>query len=133
MNAASALEVVAMHLDASRELTTTAPTEEPRSLSPIADCLWASARLSATVNGLRNAQVTVLAPTGTIGFLMDCDTTGIEPILGVVTFKKLVGGGYMTLANSCVPVGLSRLGYNQVEVDTIVAYRSEEHTSELQL
>ena len=130
MNAASALEVVAMHLDASRDLTTTATTDESRSLSTIAACLWDSALLSATVNGLRNAQVTVLAPTGTIGFLMDCDTTGIEPMLGVVTFKKLVGGGYMTLANGSVPMGLGRLGYNQAEIDAIVAYVEAEGTVE---
>ena len=130
MNSLSALEVVAMHLEASKNLTKSATTDESSSLATIASCLWDSALLSAKSNGLRNAQVTVLAPTGTIGFMMDCDTTGIEPMLGVVTFKKLVGGGYMTLVNGSVPMGLSRLGYNQAEIDAIIAYVEAEGTVE---
>src|SRR6266498_3698045 len=73
------------------------------------------------VHGYRNAQATVLAPTGTISFMMDCDTTGVEPDFSLVKSKKLVGGGEITIVNRTVPLGLEKLGY-----------RSEEHTSELQ-
>ena len=72
---------------------------------------WRQAVYSGKENGFRNAQVTVLAPTGTIGFMMDCDTTGIEPMLAVVSYKKLVGGGVMTIANGAVTSALTRLGY----------------------
>jgi ribonucleoside-diphosphate reductase alpha chain len=72
--------------------------------------------------GVRNAQATVLAPTGTIGLLMDCDTTGVEPDLGLVKFKKLVGGGNMSIVNQTVPRALRKLGYTDAEVDAIIAY-----------
>jgi ribonucleoside-diphosphate reductase alpha chain len=81
-------------------------------------------------DGFRNSQVTVLAPTGTIGFMMDCDTTGVEPMLGLVTWKKLVGGGYMTLVNQAVPRALARLGYEQKQIDSIVAHIDEHGTIE---
>ena len=77
---------------------------------------------------MRNAQATVLAPTGTISFLMDCDTTGIEPDLGLVKTKKLVGGGTMSIVNQTVPRALKRLGYSTAEVDEIVAYIDEHKT-----
>jgi ribonucleoside-diphosphate reductase alpha chain len=75
--------------------------------------------------GVRNSQATVLAPTGTIGLLMDCDTTGIEPDLGLAKMKKLVGGGTMMIVNQSVPRALKRLGYSQQSIDTIVAYIDE--------
>ncbi|HET6569950.1 MAG TPA: vitamin B12-dependent ribonucleotide reductase, partial [Solirubrobacterales bacterium] len=76
----------------------------------------------------RNAQATVLAPTGTISFLMDCDTTGIEPDFSLVKFKELVGGGQMTIANRSVPLALQRLGYDEAEIDQINAYITENAT-----
>ncbi len=76
-------------------------------------------------HGFRNAQASVLAPTGTIGLMMDCDTTGIEPDLGLVKMKKLVGGGSMMFVNQTVPQALKSLGYSQGEIDQIVAYIDE--------
>src|SRR5205814_5115893 len=72
--------------------------------------------------GFRNAQATVIAPTGTIGLVMDCDTTGVEPDFALVKFKKLAGGGYFKIINRCVPEALAALGYAQNEIDDIVAY-----------
>jgi ribonucleoside-diphosphate reductase alpha chain len=83
-------------------------------------CLEIGAR-----NGWRNAQASVLAPTGTIGFMMDCDTTGVEPDLALVKFKKLVGGGSMQIVNQTVPRALTNLGYQQEQVEAIVEYVSE--------
>ncbi|MFM8761719.1 MAG: hypothetical protein ACKOFC_00390 [Solirubrobacterales bacterium] len=76
----------------------------------------------------RNAQATVLAPTGTISFLMDCDTTGIEPDFSLVKFKELVGGGQMTIANQTIPLALETLGYNEADIDQITAYVTENGT-----
>jgi ribonucleoside-diphosphate reductase alpha chain len=70
----------------------------------------------------RNAQTTVIAPTGTIGLVMDCDTTGVEPDFALVKFKKLSGGGYFKIINQSVPVALKNLGYNTKEIDAIVKY-----------
>lgn len=78
--------------------------------------------------GVRNSQASVLAPTGTIGLMMDCDTTGIEPDLGLVKVKKLVGGGTMSIVNQTVPRALKALGYNPAQVDDIVAYIDAEKT-----
>jgi len=72
--------------------------------------------------GFRNAQVTVIAPTGTIGLVMDCDTTGIEPDFALVKYKKLAGGGYFKIINQCVPLALRKLGYSKTEEDAIVNY-----------
>ena len=79
-------------------------------------------------NGYRNAQATVLAPTGTISFLMDCDTTGIEPDFSLVKFKELVGGGQMTIVNQTVPLALETLGYSAEEIETIEAHLAETAT-----
>ncbi len=79
-------------------------------------------------HGFRNAQATVLAPTGTIGLLMDCDTTGIEPDFALVKFKKLAGGGYFKIVNQSVPKALTRLGYSEAHVQEIVAYVSGTNT-----
>ena len=73
-------------------------------------------------HGYRNSQTTVLAPTGTIGFMMDCDTTGIEPDLALVKYKKLVGGGMIKIVNNTVPAALFKLGYNDDQVNAIVSY-----------
>ena len=78
--------------------------------------------------GVRNSQASVLAPTGTIGLMMDCDTTGIEPDLGLVKMKKLVGGGTMSIVNQTVPRALEQLGYDAGQVDDIIAY-IDEHKS----
>ena len=73
-------------------------------------------------HGYRNAQVTVIAPTGTIGLVMDCDTTGIEPDFALVKFKKLAGGGYFKIINQSVPPALATLGYSPEQIDDIVRY-----------
>ncbi len=83
---------------------------------------WDRALALGEKNGFRNAQVTVLAPTGTIGLIMDCDTTGIEPDFALVKFKKLAGGGYFKIVNQSVPAALKRLGYSQEQSEDIVSY-----------
>ena len=89
---------------------------------------WDDALDLGEVNGYRNAQATVLAPTGTISFMMDCDTTGVEPDFSLVKSKKLVGGGEITIVNKTVPMALEKLGYAPSEVDEIVAYIDERNT-----
>ncbi|GAB2449239.1 vitamin B12-dependent ribonucleotide reductase [Nocardioides hungaricus] len=86
---------------------------------------WADVVALGEVNGFRNAQASVLAPTGTIGFMMDCDTTGIEPDFSLVKFKKLVGGGSMQIVNQTIPRALRKLGYDPELVEAIVAYIAE--------
>ena len=83
---------------------------------------WDGALAHGEKYGYRNSQVTVLAPTGTIGFMMDCDTTGVEPDLALVKYKKLVGGGMIKIVNSTVPSALIKLGYSEAEVNAIVSY-----------
>ncbi len=83
---------------------------------------WDEALAHGEKHGYRNSQVTVLAPTGTIGFMMDCDTTGIEPDLALVKYKKLVGGGMIKIVNNTVPAALFKLGYSSADVDAIVSY-----------
>lgn len=86
---------------------------------------WADVIALGETNGFRNAQASVLAPTGTIGFMMDCDTTGIEPDFSLVKFKKLVGGGSMQIVNQTIPRALKKLGYQPEQVEAIVAYIGE--------
>ncbi len=86
---------------------------------------WAQVVELGKVNGFRNAQASVLAPTGTIGFMMDCDTTGIEPDFSLVKFKKLVGGGSMQIVNQTVPRALTMLGYQAEQIEAIVAFIAE--------
>ncbi len=100
----------------------------PTDLLSAAQEAWDEACDLADVYGVRNAQATVLAPTGTIGLLMDCDTTGVEPDLGLVKLKKLVGGGTMSIVNQTVPRALRRLGYDPGQVADVVAY-IDEHKS----
>ena len=83
---------------------------------------WERAVELGEEHGYRNAQATVIAPTGTIGLVMDCDTTGIEPDFALVKFKKLAGGGYFKIINQAVPAALATLGYSQAEIDAIIAY-----------
>lgn len=89
---------------------------------------WDEAIELGEIHGVRNSQATVLAPTGTIGLMMDCDTTGIEPDLGLVKTKKLVGGGTMSIVNQTVPRALRELGYTKAQTDDIIAYIDEEKT-----
>jgi len=81
-------------------------------------------------HGYRNAQTTLLAPTGTIAFMMDCDTTGIEPDIALIKYKKLVGEGYLKIVNQTVPGALRKLGYTPDQVEEIVAYVDERETIE---
>ncbi|GAC1477979.1 MAG: vitamin B12-dependent ribonucleotide reductase [Acidimicrobiales bacterium] len=94
----------------------------PTDLLSAAQESWDTAVELGEVHGVRNSQATVLAPTGTISFLLDCDTTGIEPDLGLVKSKKLVGGGNMKIVNQTVPRALRRLGYGEAEIGEIIAY-----------
>ena len=98
------------------------PRHCPAPLAEAARGTWDRALALGEAHGYRNAQVTVLAPTGTIGLVMDCDTTGIEPDFALVKFKKLAGGGYFKIINQSLPVALRKLGYRQTQIDDIVAY-----------
>lgn len=98
---------------------------EDRAVHELATKTWETVLRSGEKHGFRNAQASVLAPTGTIGFMMDCDTTGIEPDFSLVKFKKLVGGGSMQIVNQTIPRALRKLGYQPEQVEAIVAYISE--------
>jgi ribonucleoside-diphosphate reductase alpha chain len=102
----------------------------PREILGAARSSWAEAARLSQLHGVRNAQLSVLAPTGTIGFMMDCDTTGIEPDIALVKYKKLVGGGVLKIVNNTVPLALHRLGYSQEEVASIVQFIDEMETIE---
>ena len=105
-------------------------TNVPSELYAAAKQSWNDAVDLGEEYGYRNAQATVLAPTGTIGFMMDCDTTGVEPDIALVKYKKLVGGGMMKIVNHTVPMALDRLGYTSSQVDEIIAYIDEHETIE---
>ena len=92
--------------------------------------VWKDVVKLGTEHGIKNSQATVLAPTGTIGFMMDCDTTGVEPDIALVKYKKLVGGGLMKIVNQTVPEALTKLGYDQEQVEHIVAYIDKNDTIE---
>src|SRR6478609_6013058 len=96
-----------------------------RQVHQLATQAWADVQELGATNGFRNAQASVLAPTGTIGFMMDCDTTGIEPDFSLVKFKKLVGGGSMQIVNQTIPRALRKLGYVEEQVEAIVAFIAE--------
>ena len=124
-NAAPMLKVLAKHRDATYQIDASlAPAE----VLAAAKNAWEEAVDLGARHGVRNAQASVLAPTGTIGLLMDCDTTGVEPDLGLVKFKKLVGGGNMSIVNQTVPRALKKLGYSPAQVEAIVAYIDENKT-----
>jgi len=113
------LKVVAKHRDASRTIDATAV---PAALVDAAHKAWDDALEYGQRFGYRNAQATVLAPTGTIAFMMDCDTTGVEPDIALVKYKKLVGGGMIKIVNQTVPRALQRLGYDDHTIDSIVRH-----------
>ncbi len=98
------------------------PDECPTEMLKAAREAWDRAERLGEAHGFRNAQVTVLAPTGTIGLIMDCDTTGVEPDFALVKFKKLAGGGYFKIVNQSVPVALRKLGYSTEQIEDVVAY-----------
>jgi ribonucleoside-diphosphate reductase alpha chain len=102
----------------------------PNDLYAAAKQAWDEAVELGEDFGYRNAQATVLAPTGTIGFMMDCDTTGVEPDIALVKYKKLVGGGLMKIVNGTVPMALGKLGYTQPEIEAISHYIDEHETIE---
>jgi ribonucleoside-diphosphate reductase alpha chain len=105
-------------------------THMPKSLFDAAKSVWDEVIELGEQHGFRNAQATVLAPTGTIGFMMDCDTTGVEPDIALVKYKKLVGGGLMKIVNQTVPMALAKLGYSPQQVKEIVEYIDENETIE---
>ena len=118
-NVASMLDVIELHRCAVREIP---DNEEFGYLKEEAARVWDRALSSARKHGYRNAQVTVLAPTGTISFLMDCDTTGIEPDIALVKYKLLAGGGMLKIVNQTVSPALEKLGYNSEEIERIIAH-----------
>ena len=127
VNEDSMLEVIRMHGEAVNSIDSKlVPPEVLKS----AKMCWEDALKKGRGNGFRNAQVTVIAPTGTIGFMMDCDTTGIEPELALVKHKKLVGGGAIKIVNNTVPKALIKQGYSAKEVEAIIKYIDATGTAE---
>lgn len=119
------LRVIEQHRSASRELLekhrASSVTSEAERLAIVAAGIWDAVQKNGERYGYRNSQVTVLAPTGTIAFMMDCDTTGIEPAIALVAYKTLAGGGMIKLVNGTVKQALKRLGYSDVEIGNIIA------------
>jgi ribonucleoside-diphosphate reductase alpha chain len=118
-NVESMLNVIKLHRDAVEDIQ---PSAEFNYLKTEARKCWDAALTRGKQVGYRNAQVTVLAPTGTIAFLMDCDTTGVEPDIALVKYKLLAGGGMLKIVNRTVPEGLRRLGYNEKQIEGIIAH-----------
>ena len=121
------LRVMEKHRAAAHQLTS---SSESADVVNAARSTWDEAVKLGRAHGYRNAQATVLAPTGTIGLMMDCDTTGIEPDLALVKYKKLVGGGLLKIVNTTVPAALRKLGYDEIKVKEIVEYIDENDTIE---
>ncbi len=121
------LEVMRMHRDASYEM---GGEGVPEDLLKESRTCWDNVVEHGSKYGLRNAQISVIAPTGTISFLMDCDTTGIEPDIALVKYKWLVGGGMLKIVNNTVPEALTRLGYTAQQRDQILAFVEEKDTIE---
>jgi ribonucleoside-diphosphate reductase alpha chain len=119
------LKVIRMHRDAISDIDASLVGED---LLDAATSSWDDAVNLGELYGIRNSQASLLAPTGTIGLMMDCDTTGIEPDLGLVKVKKLVGGGTMSIVNQTVPRALTALGYSKDQVDAIMRYIDTEKT-----
>jgi ribonucleoside-diphosphate reductase alpha chain len=113
------LDVIRMHREAMRGIK---PDHVQTELFMAAQESWDTALAHGEKHGYKNSQVTVLAPTGTIGFMMDCDTTGIEPDLALVKYKKLVGGGLIKIVNNTVPQALMKLGYTPEQTSDVVSY-----------
>ncbi len=127
INRNSFLRVIGKHRDAAYALP---ETGVPQPMLANARQLYDEVLDLGTEHGYRNAQVTVLAPTGTIAFMMDCDTTGIEPDIALIKYKKLVGEGYLKIVNQTVPAALRKLGYDPAQVEEIIAYVNERETIE---
>jgi ribonucleoside-diphosphate reductase alpha chain len=125
-NHAAHNDVMRMHRDASHAIPDAACQDAE--LLSAARRSWDEAVELGEQHGYRNAQATVLAPTGTISFLMDCDTTGVEPDFSLVKFKELVGGGQMTIVNKTVPLALQTLGYSEPQIEQIEAHLAEHGT-----
>src|SRR5687767_9928463 len=125
-NAAAMIGVIAKHRAVVGNIDHA--TSVPDDLLSAARRAWDDALDLGELSGYRNAQATVLAPTGTISFMMDCDTTGVEPDFSLVKSKKLVGGGEITIVNRTVPLGLEKLGYAPDQVDEVVAFIDERNT-----
>jgi ribonucleoside-diphosphate reductase alpha chain len=125
-NAAAMIGVIAKHRAAVGNIA--AAHTVPADLLSAARQAWDDALNVGEVNGYRNAQASVIAPTGTISFMMDCDTTGVEPDFSLVKSKKLVGGGEITIVNKTVPLGLEKLGYAPNEIDEVVAFIDERNS-----
>ncbi|HEY3587136.1 MAG TPA: vitamin B12-dependent ribonucleotide reductase [Myxococcaceae bacterium] len=126
-NAESMLHVIGKHRRAAYAV---APDGVSKELFAAQRSVWDEAFALGSEAGYRNSQVTVLAPTGTIGFMMDCDTTGIEPDIALIKYKKLVGGGMLKIVNNTVPLALQRLGYSTTEAQGIVQYLDQKETIE---
>ncbi|MCE5325822.1 MAG: vitamin B12-dependent ribonucleotide reductase [Planctomycetaceae bacterium] len=126
-NRRSMLDVMAMHR---RAVETISPQHCREELIAAARSAWDEALDGGARQGYRNAQVSVLAPTGTIGFMMDCDTTGIEPDIALVKYKQLAGGGMFKLVNQTVPLALKQLGYSPAQIAEIIEYIDEHDTIE---
>lgn len=122
------LQVINQHLSASREIKTELLNDEPLASESL--LVWDKALEEGKKNGYRNSQVSVLAPTGTISFMMDCDTTGIEPEFSLVKMKQLVGGGWMKLVNQGVKKALLNLNYSEDESSAIISHIEEKNTIE---
>ena len=121
------LEVIGLH-KAAAEAVPAAGVQ--RDLWQGARSVWGEALELGRQHGYKNAQVTVLAPTGTIAFMMDCDTTGVEPDIALVKYKKLVGGGLLKIVNNTVPMALRKLGYTEPQIAAIIQYVDEQETIE---
>ena len=127
LNRDAMMEVIGMHRDAVEKIDASLV---PSSLYAAAQQVWDDSLRLGAEYGFRNSQATVLAPTGTIAFMMDCDTTGIEPDIALVKYKTLVGGGLLKMVNQTVGGALARLGYTEREIELIVAYIDEKDTIE---
>jgi ribonucleoside-diphosphate reductase alpha chain len=125
VNREAMIDVIRMHRDSMRGIN---PAHVQPDLLLAAQHSWDDALKLGEEHGFKNSQVTVLAPTGTIGFMMDCDTTGIEPDLALVKYKKLVGGGLIKIVNNTVPQAMMKLGYTPEQTSEIVAYIDKHST-----
>jgi ribonucleoside-diphosphate reductase alpha chain len=121
------MRVMRKHRDAVKKIDA---AHVPLDLLQAAKRSWDEVVLLGDEHGLRNSQISVLAPPGTIAFMMDCDTTGVEPDIALVKYKKLVGGGMIKIVNNTVPIALKRLGYDKEEIRAIVEYIDENDTIE---
>jgi ribonucleoside-diphosphate reductase alpha chain len=127
MNRKPFLEVIGMHRAAAEAIP---DAGVPEDMSAAARDCWRQAQEAGRQWGFKNGQVTVLAPTGTIAFMMDCDTTGVEPDIALVKYKKLVGGGFLKIVNNTVPMALRALGYADEDIDAIISHVDEHETIE---